>query len=250
MTPARLPDVALTTPLADYFFIAGIESSQVVEEKLHSSGLASPPPEPVDETIEENEVLETDANLRPKSGEGINGFDSSKRKSWRFSFEARKSISSVMGVESKSASNRSSVTIKGPSLENGEQLSGSALNSVDFDAALRKFASERESFLEEIQFSAGTIPQPTKPKPRPKTQRIISDDNASSSLMTGVGSIRRRISTMNSLKRQPTVMRQGTSISIEPFPKNERQNLSPVRIDDLRGSPYSSSHHIHRIARD
>jgi len=244
MTPARLPDVALTTPLADYFFIAGIESSQIVEEKLHSSGLASPPPEPVDETIEENEVLETDANLRPKSGEGINGFDSPKRRSWRFSFEARKSISSIMGVESKSASNRSSATIKGPSLETGEQLSGSALNSVDFDAALRKFASERESFLEEIQFSAGTIPQPTKLKPRPKTQRIISDDNAGSSLMTGVGSIRRRISTMNSLKRQPTVMRQGTSISTVAFSKGGRQRLSPVRIDDLRDSPYSFSSNI------
>lgn len=209
MAPAPLPDVALTAPLADYFFIAGIESSQIVEEKLHATGLASPPPEPVDETIEENEVLETDTNLRPKSGEGVNGFDTPKRRSARFSFEARKSISSMMGIESKCASNRSSATIKAVPPEAGERLSGPGLSDMDFDFALRKFASERESFLEEIQFSAGTIPQPAKPKPRPKTQRIISDDNAGGSLMPGVGSIRRRISTMSSLKKPQSVMRQG-----------------------------------------
>lgn len=243
MAPAHLaPDAGLTTPLADYFFIAGIESSQVTEEKVHPNGLASPPPEPVDETIEENEVLETDANVLPKSGEGLNGYESPKRRSNRFSFEARKSISSILGSESKTASNRSSATIKAVPSEIAEEVGGSGLSDADFEVALKKFASERDSFLEEIQFSAGVIPQPpSKPKQRPKTQRIISDDSQGGGLMTGVGSIRRRLSTMSSLKKQPSVMRQCKSTCKHPPFQQREEHLPPVFEDGLRYWPYDLS---------
>jgi hypothetical protein len=184
-------------PLADYFFIAGIESSQVFDEKLQPNGLPTSPLPPVNTTIEEDEVLETDAKEPPADGPLDSA--STKRRS-RLSFEARKSISSLLGSESLTASNRSSATIKGLQGEPG------GLSEVDFDNALRKFASERENFLEEIHFSAGTVPQKTKPK-KAKTQRIISDE--SSTVKSGVGSIRRRLSTMNSLKRQPSILRQG-----------------------------------------
>lgn len=235
---ASAHDAGLTMPLADYFFIAGIESSQITEEKVHTTGLASPPPEPVDETIEENEVLETDTSARPRSGEGLNGYESPRRRSARFSWEARKSISSVLGSESKTSSNRSSATIRAVPSEAAEQVGGSGLSDADFDLALRKFASERDSFLEEIHFSAGMIPQPTKPKPRPKTQRIISDDNQSGGLITGVGSIRRRLSTMSSLKKQPSVMRQCKSTCKHPPFQEREENLPPVFEDGLRYWPY------------
>jgi hypothetical protein len=197
-----------TLPLADYFFIAGIESSQIFDEKLQN-GLTTPP---VEDTIEEHTVLDTTVNGRPKSSEGLNG---DGRRS-RLSYEARKSISSMLGSNSGTASNRSSATIRAiPGESRGFQLSdqggpvapvSSAMNDEDFDSALRKFASERDTFVEEIHFSAGTIPQPSKPKARPKTQKIINED--AGGIRSGVGSIRRRISTMNSLKRQPSVMRQ------------------------------------------
>ena len=117
-----------STPLADYFFIAGIESTQVFDEKLQPSGVASTQ---VDEVIQENAVLETDG-ARPRTPEGVNGVDSSKARA-RFSYEARKSISSLLGSESLTASNRSSATIR------GVPVGGSGLGDADFDIALRKF---------------------------------------------------------------------------------------------------------------
>jgi hypothetical protein len=211
---ANGPTPELAPPLADYFFIAGIESTQIFDEKLYPNGLpTSPSPAPVDTTIEENEVLETDINARPKSAEGVANIDSgsTKRRS-RLSYEARKSISSLLGSESKTASNRSSATIKGIQGEG----TANGLSEIDFDNALRKFASERENFLEEIHFSAGTLPQLSKPK-RAKTQRIVNEDP--SAIKSGVGSIRRRLSTMNSLKRQPSLIRQGTNMSVGDIAK-------------------------------
>ena len=202
---------AATAPLADYFFIAGMESSQIMDEKYQPIGIMTPPPEPVDETIEEHRVLETDTGSRPRSPDGLNGIDSS-RKSARFSYDARKSIISISGSESKITSNRSSVTIRQVPSDSLE-LGGGSLWDLDFDKALRKFVSERDSFIEEIQFNAGTLPQLSRPKARPKTQRIVNDENQAGSLMSGVGSIRKRLSTMSSLKRQPSLMRQCKSIS-------------------------------------
>jgi hypothetical protein len=194
-------------PLADYFFIAGIESSQIFDEKLQPNvnGLATPP---VEDTIEEHSVLDTNLNGRPKSSEGLNGAVEPAQRRQRLSYEARKSISSLLGgSNSGTASNRSSATIRGVQLNDTKvvQVGGSGLSDADFDDALRKFASERESFLEEIHFSAGVVPQLTKPKAR-KTQKIVNEDVGV--VRSGVGSIRRRISTMNSLKRQPSIMRQ------------------------------------------
>jgi hypothetical protein len=190
------------TPLAEYFFIAGIESSQVFDEKFQNNIVSPTSPPPVETTIEENEVLETDTAARPSSSDGQANGDStgSKRRS-RLSYEARKSISSLLGSDSANVSNRSSATIKvGPA----ERQS---MSDVDFDTALRKFANERETFLEEIHFSAGTLSQMPKPK-RSRTQRIFGGGDEGNIIKSSVGSIRRRLSTMNSLKRQPSLMRQ------------------------------------------
>jgi len=206
---------AATMPLADYFFIAGIESSQVIDEKFQPNGTILPQPEPVDETIEENRVLETDAGIRPISAEGLNGFESPRR-SVRFSYEARKSVTSILGSESKTASNRSSATIRAIPSDSGESGGGSQWD-LDFDKALRKFASERDSFLEEIQFNAGTLPQLSRPKARSKTQRLLGDESQSAAVISSVGSIRRRISTMSSSKKHLSLIRQCKSIS-KPYP--------------------------------
>lgn len=85
---------------------------------------------------------------------------------------------------------------------------------MDFDRALRKFASERDSFLSDLTLSAGAV-VPNRPKPRPKTQRIVNEEAAG--LKSGGGSLRRRVSfrDMNSLKRQTSVARQG---KYQPIP--------------------------------
>lgn len=201
---------ASSTPLADYFFISGIESSQVYDERAPQNGivtstLAQPP---VGETIEEDRALETDSS-RPASQDGLPNGDSTRQRSTNRMSENRQSVSTIIGPETKmSASNRSSATIKGMS------IGGSGLSDADFDLALRKFANERESFLEEIQFTAGVAQQnrPTPTRPRPRPQRVAQNNNNDEgvgNLRSGVGSIRRRISTMqSSLKRSSSVARQ------------------------------------------
>ncbi len=182
------PFVQSSAPLADYFFICGIESAQIFEERVP---VANGPGPQLDATIEEDRALETDATARPNSAAGLPNV--------RFSYEGRRSISSTIGLDPKgTASNRSSATIR------AVQLDGSGLSDADFEVALRKFASERDSFLEEIHFTAGAVQIP--PKPRLKTQRIVNEDLGPS--RSAVGSIRRRLSTMNSMKRQPSMVRQ------------------------------------------
>jgi hypothetical protein len=211
MAPVPATDSS-SAPLADYFFISGIESSQVYDERSQPNGLSSPlsspPPVDVDETIEEDRALETDT-IRPKSQDGLTNGDGNKRKSARLSFDHRNSVSTIIGPDSKqSASNRSSAaTIK------ALQIGGSGLSDADFEQALRKFASERDSFLEEIQFTAGVAQQnrPTRPaRPKPQRPKPAQEDGVGN-LRSGVGSIRRRLSTMqSSLKRAPSMARQGT----------------------------------------
>ncbi|KAL7776751.1 hypothetical protein CFE70_007170 [Pyrenophora teres f. teres 0-1] len=208
--PASTTDQS-STPLADYFFISGIESSQVYDDRAQStsivtSSLAQPS---VDETIEEDRALETDS-IRPTSQDGLPQADRSRQRSRNRYSENRQSVGTIIGPDAKqTASNRSSATIK------GFQLGGSGLSDQEFDIALRKFASERDSFLEEIQFTAGVAQHarstPTRP-PRPRPQRVSqTNTDDGNNVRSGVGSIRRRISTMqSSLKRQSSTARQSS----------------------------------------
>ncbi|KAF1960259.1 DENN-domain-containing protein [Byssothecium circinans] len=247
------PTVDASPPLADFFFISGIESSQVYDERSQPTGLnglnglsglsglssplQAPPPAEV-ETIEEDRALETDS-IRPKSQDGLSNAENTKRRSARLSYEHRQSTSTIIGLEKQSASNRSSATIK------GLQIGGSGLSDQDFEDALRKFASERENFLEEIQFTAGVAqqnrPTPTKPRSRPPPQRLQQQhEDAGGNLRSGVGSIRRRLSTMqSSLKRQSSMARQASirtskrmsgynSVIPAPLPFNPEPNMHPL----------------------
>jgi hypothetical protein len=208
MAPIQRPAASeKEAPLADYFFIAGFESSQVFVESEKAKGLSATLPTAVETTIEENEVLETESIRKQKSVDELSLADEKALKRRSRLNETRNSVNSLAGAESITASNRSSATIK-----NG-QIEGGGLSEADFDNALRKFAAERESFLEEIHFSAGTQPQP-KPK-KAKKLRLLGGGGGgggggedSGPIRSGVGSLRRRISTMNSLKRQPSMMRQ------------------------------------------
>ncbi|KAF2196154.1 dDENN domain-containing protein [Delitschia confertaspora ATCC 74209] len=241
MAPAKSTAAAVadasSAPLADYFFISGIESSQVYDPRNQPiiNTPLSPPPVDINETIEEDKALETDA-IRPPTIVETNGDGASgQRKSARLSFadSNRQSIAStITGLDVKSASNRSSTTIK------GVQIGGSGLSDADFEQALRKFASERDTFLEEITFNAGVAQQNRPAKPRPKPQRVINNDE-NGNLRSGVGSIRRRLSTMSSLKRQPSTARQGSirtsrrlsgynSVIPAPQPFNPEPNMHPL----------------------
>ena len=163
------------------------------------------PSTPVEPTIKEDKLAEAE-EVAPLSSPTTPRH--SKRSSYhrlsRLSDDARLSIQSISLTPDKKGtdSNRSSATIK------GIQINGTAgLSDVDFERALRKFASERDSFLSDLSLSAGAV-VPNRPKSRPKTQRITNEDTAG--LKSGAGSVRRRISfrDMSSMKRQPSVARQ------------------------------------------
>lgn len=169
-------------------------------------------------TIEEDELAEAETSPKHAPNTPHSGKRNSYQRLSRVSDEARLSVASFTPTieQNGTDSNRSSTTIK------GIQVNGTgSLNDYDFEKALRKFASERDSFLSDMNLSAGVV-TPNRPKPRPKTQKIVNDDTGSKS---AVGSLRRRISfrDMSSVKRQSSVARQGESLGsaiFSPPPKN------------------------------
>ena len=164
------------------------------------------PTAPVEPTIEEDKAAEAESDSQDRRGSTPRkGKRNSYQRLSHLSDEARLSITSLsLSPERKGTdSNRSSTTIKGPQINGTSRL----LNDTDFENALKKFASQRDSFLSDLTLSAGAV-VPNRPKARPKTQKIVNEDAAG--LKSGVGSIRRRISfrDMNSMKRQSSVKRQ------------------------------------------
>ena len=217
-----MPPLETTSaPLADWFFIAGrkrstpcttsadklagVDSDQLRWAEAEDTNGKPLPQTPVEPTIEEDEQAEAATGITTSSPPTPrHAKHNSYHRLSRLSDDARLSIQSIKITPDKNGtdSNRSSTTIK------GIQINGSGpLNDVDFDRALRKFATERDSFLTDLSTSAGAV-VPNRPKPRPKTQKIGED---AALLKSGVGSIRRKISfrDMSSMKRQPSIARQG-----------------------------------------
>jgi hypothetical protein len=220
MPLATNPAVESSGPLADYFWIAGVDGTEIEDTywKLRNeymSNRESTPGPAFSDTIEEDaEPEEDDANK--SSADARNSKRNSHNRLSRLSNDARLSIRSVESRISEpqgTNSNRSSMTIRATpsSLEPSEATNG----DFDFDKALLKFASERESFLTDLSLSAGAItPNTNRPKPRPKVQKIVAEEKPMSTnpLKSGIGSVRRHMSfrDMNSMKRQPSVIaRQG-----------------------------------------
>jgi hypothetical protein len=215
MAPIRTKEVS-STPLADFFWIAGPDGSEILatfqkaeEESNNNGGQIAQ----VEATIEEDTAEESDGGRHPESS--VSGWKHQKRGS-RGSLQRLSKLSndnqfSTISNNSDAkgtTSNRSSATIRAIPPE-----TPSFLNDVDFDRALQRFASERDSFLRDSFLSAGAI-MPERPKARqksqPKTQKIVAEDV--SGLKSGLGSVRRHMSfrEMNSMKRQPSIARQGS----------------------------------------
>lgn len=213
--PIKTREVS-ATPLAEYFWIAGLDGSEILEtfqklgEVKNTNGSQAPP---VADTIEEDEDAEAEHGSITESPRPMSR--SEKRNSYqrlsKLSNEARISTRSIDSGSRGGNSNRSSATIR--AVPNTPSL----LNDVDFEVALRRFAAERDSFLSDLSLSAGAV-VPNRPKPRPKTQKIVAEDGPAG-LRSGIGSVRRHMSfrEMSSMKRQPSLARQG-QCSTKPLP--------------------------------
>jgi hypothetical protein len=207
---------AQSPPLAEYFWIAGIDSlsygrplhrkqpedgAQVGEDPETEDNSQKPRPATILETDPATEAGDYGDKRRSRSSVIHMGNENNPR----FSVHSGKSNGML--------SNRSSRTITGFSFSSKEpdvtEEPGASESSdaFDFDDALRKFAFERDQFLDELTFSAGTI-IPPKPITHPRAQKIVMEDAAKLSKSV-VGSIRRHISIkdLTGSKKQPPVPR-------------------------------------------
>lgn len=203
-----------STPLADYFWIAGLDGQDLYDTYVNmgeANKQKNGSSNDLNDTIVEDEAAEAEVSSimespRPSSKQ-------SKRNSYqrlsRASGDAQTSIRSLDKIPSGTSSARSSATIRFVSSQSPHTSMG--MSEADFEKALKKFASDRDSFFLDVSFSAGAVTQPSRPKPRPKTQKIVVEDQPSPTLSRGIGSVRRHMSfrEMNSAKRQSSVARQG-----------------------------------------
>ncbi|PWW75255.1 DENN-domain-containing protein [Tuber magnatum] len=110
----------------------------------------------------------------------------------------------------RNGSNSSNSTITNTNTGSQERVAAfKGMTDQDFDNALLKFAAERDSFLDELSFSAGTV-VPNKPVMHPRAQRVVSEDIS----LQKTGSLRRRISLrdLTSMRRAPSVVNRASSI--------------------------------------
>ncbi|KAH6656350.1 DENN domain-containing protein [Truncatella angustata] len=196
-------------PLADYFWIAGIEHISYQDFPVPNTST-------VETTIEEDgendeELYKRDSNVGPANK--VIARHSRQNSGNRLS---KASLKTLEEVDGNTRSNRSSATIRpnpppgglGITLQDG--IPG-FLQDFDFDEALFKFAAERENFLEDLSFTAGANTKARPPMVNPRAERIKADENGRMSPLKNLrgsirGSIRRKISfrDMNSVRKQPT----------------------------------------------
>lgn len=183
-----------------------LDTFKKLGEDYRVNGAASPGPALADTIREdaEEEHKPSDGASRPTSAlfVGNNRRDSHQRLS---------TLSKESDQTNGASSNRSSLTVKGATSPRGSSM---FLEDFDFDQALVKFASERDSFLTDLSLSAGAITSNSRPRSRVRTQKIVSDESPSQGsnlLRSGIGSVRRHMAfrDMNSMKRQPSIARQG-----------------------------------------
>lgn len=185
-------------PLADYFWIAGLDGQELMDTYVRLGEINSPKSgngNDVNGIIVEDEAAEAETSSilespRPTSKQ-------SKRHSY-------KRLSRLSGVSSEHSS--TTIRLVPPISPHGSVV----LSDVDFDKALKKFATDRESFYLDISFSAGAVTQPGRQRPRPRTQKIVTEDQPQG-LSRGIGSVRRHMSfrERSSAKRQSSIARQG-----------------------------------------
>ncbi|KAG0643854.1 hypothetical protein HOY80DRAFT_1031840 [Tuber brumale] len=255
-------------PLADYFWIAGvdsisygehlaqdskptrrsfteqlleaIEAEEEVQETLllapatvsrnggrsptTSNGLPSPP--------EEEEPQISPTTPAPQTQGGSNDVEGNEGGG----FSSRAATPSNL---MRNGSNSSNSTITNTNTGSQERVATfKGMTDQDFDNALLKFAAERDSFLDELSFSAGTV-VPNKPVIHPRAQRVVSEDIS----LQKTGSLRRRISLrdLTSMRRAPSAVNRASSIrtarrmsnynSVIPTPQplNSSPNMHPLK---------------------
>ncbi|KAF8544056.1 AEX-3 domain-containing protein [Trichophaea hybrida] len=240
----------LDPPLADYFWIAGIDSISYGEH-LARGGAESTRKSFTDQLLvaieAEEEAHGGSSLLVPTSTNGSsrrsNG--SSDRLSGGSSggilqpfHPSSESPQSVGLVRNSSNSSNSTITEANSGSNNNNGRPVTVRRDFDFDKALLKFAAERDSFLEDLSFSAGTV-VPSKPLVHPRAQKVVTEEPK----LEKQNSLRRRISLrdLTSMRRSPSAVNRASSIrtarrmsnynSVIPVPQplNTSPNMHPLK---------------------
>ncbi|KAI9734756.1 MAG: hypothetical protein M1818_006743 [Claussenomyces sp. TS43310] len=240
-----------SAPLADYFWIAGIDSISYKETEPPNLNTQAVPTNGAAAPAIGDLTIEEDGEEPIFGGAPRTTPRHTRNNSWnrlsQVSNDARFSMQSLEFIEPTS-SNRSSATIRavpaaGSTTTNGVGL----LGDFDFDKALSKFANERESFLDDLSFSAGTVLH-SRPPMTNKAERLrheeseYSQNGRKSPFGRVGGSIRRKMSfrDLSSAKRQPTVSRSTSvrtsrrlsnynSVIPPPEPLNVDPDMHPLK---------------------
>ncbi|KAJ5040982.1 uncharacterized protein L3040_005541 [Drepanopeziza brunnea f. sp. 'multigermtubi'] len=230
-----------SVPLADYFWIAGIES---ISYDDHVVGFGPPLSPTFDSTIEEDGEAGNTPSSPPPRATALHSRNNSWNRLGRGSSDVRNSIQSLEET-GNTDSNRSSVTIKAPTqpgLNGNGNNRDSVLGDFDFDKALIKFAHERGDFLDDLSFSAGAPVHKRPPMTVPRADRIrnsMATDTETNGGSPGLvkksplrsvgGSIRRRISfrDMSSAKRQPSIIQRSSSVRTSKRLSNYNSVIPP-----------------------
>lgn len=228
-----------SAPLADYFWIAGIDSISYSDPVLGGPNTweqpvngAGPPSPKFDATIDEGSEGEIPLSPPNTTSTPRATARHSRNNSWNKLAKVPSSTgdvrNSIQTLEDAGGteSNRSSITIKAPNRHGVREsvIRNSVLGDFDFDRALVKFANERENFLDDLSFRAGAPIHKPAPMTNPRADRIRIEDTAESNgsgrrspLRSVGGSIRRRISfrDMTSVKRQSSIVHRGSKYALE-----------------------------------
>lgn len=210
-------------PLADYFWIAGIES--ISYQDLPPPASSTQVESTITEDGEPDDHPEPTRSSSPSAGKTFarHSRQNSNNRLSKASFT--NSIHTLEELDGNTRSNRSSATIRAVPPPGGTGENGPQLGDFDFDKALVKFAAERENFLEDLSFSAGAKTQSRPPMVNPRAERIKADELSGGRMspMKSIrgsirGSIRRKISfrDMNSARKQPTTPRPGMAPFRDP----------------------------------
>jgi len=220
-------DESLSAPLAEYFFIAGIESSRLLSDDPisthHATGTRERAPGVANVEVQDA----AKAGLRGVSPNA--SMEMSKRKTTSV-YDKRMSIGSVMGLQTQNKKNSTIVWATPQDLDN--LVPGTNLSEEDFDAALRNFVSSRDTALEELQSNVAQSTAHGRPQSRIQEYHPLQSrpSNAQSAHKRdkSIGSLRRRLSGMNPLSRSSTTRRGETSNVL--LDKQHRTNIQSFSI--------------------
>lgn len=195
MAPIIISSDSCSAPLVDYFFITGIEASQIYDSTTNDN--------PISPTSPTTNVHQQRADyFEPTSPTSIHSptyFNKRSRLSFVENFECSNNTFERKSVRG----NRDSAGIHG--VQENEAVT-SPLSEMNFDEALRKFISDRDTFLEDIKNDSANLNNRNSSRPKTMIHRLSGQGHKRES--SNAGSIRKRLSAINPLSRQSTVARQ------------------------------------------